>query len=258
MNQLARRLGKRILFACRSQLLYHVCKRYAQVCDNDNEDDMSLNGEIQLLQESLPQAQTIFDVGANLGIWTRAALRINPQVAVHCFEPCLGTYRALQNNRFPPQVVCNNFALGDRAGQAVMHINPNCSGGNSIYCREWAQGDLASSESVSVRTLDDYCSERGLDRIDLLKIDVEGHELAVLRGSQEMLRSHRISVIQFEYGGTYLDARILLKDVWDYITSVAPEYRFHKLYPNGPKFVPAYRQSFESFQQSNWVIRRAA
>jgi len=228
------------------------------ICDNDNEDDMTINGEYRLLREVLPDANTVFDVGANVGKWTRAALAINPNLLIHCFEPSAVTYSTLVANDFPANVYGSNCALGDSTRHETLHMDPANSGGNSLYRRKSGMTAPSTTETISVRTLDDYCLERGIEHIDLLKIDVEGHELAVLRGGQEMLRQGRISIIQFEYGGTYLDARILLKDIWDLVTMVAPAYRFYKLYPTGPKLIPAYQQSLETFLQSNWVIQKAA
>jgi FkbM family methyltransferase len=227
--------------------------------DNDNQDDMAVNGEQCLLRDVLPGATTVFDVGANVGRWTRAALKINPRLRVHCFEPSGVTFRRLLSNSFPEKVVCNHLALGECAGRATLYAVDHGSGINSLYRRELDCFRSAETETVTVGTLDEYCSEHGIEHIDFLKIDVEGYELAVLRGSREMLRKGRISTIQFEYGGTYLDARVLLKDVWDYIASVAPNYAFHKLYPNGPRLIPTYNQgTFETFQQSNWVIQQVA
>lgn len=258
MYPAASRFVSRLFFACRSRFLYRLCKRYISVCDNDNQDDMTVNGELRLLQKILPGAKIVFDVGANVGRWTHAALGINPHLTVHCFEPSFATFQALSANRFPAQVICNHCALGEHSGQSVLYTVDECSGVNSLYRREMEGCRPSQAEIVAVRTLDDYCRQHGIGHIDMLKIDVEGHELAVLRGGREMLRTGKIACIQFEYGGTYLDAGVLLKDVFDYIRSVAPGYAFYKLYPNGPKLIPDYRQNWETFQQSNWVIQRAA
>src|SRR3989304_219932 len=130
------RFISRLFFTCRSELLYRLCKRYITACDNDNQDDMIVNGELRLLKDVLPQAKTVFDVGANVGRWTRKALQINPRLSVHCFEPSLATYQALLANNFPSRVICNNFALGDKSGQSLLYVVDKCSGVNSLYRRE--------------------------------------------------------------------------------------------------------------------------
>ena len=66
-----------------------------------------------------------------------------------------------------------------------------------------------------------------------------------------MLNQGRIHRIQFEYGGTYIDARILLKDMFDLLTPYG--YRLHKIYPNRLQPVERYDQRLENFQYQNWV-----
>jgi len=63
----------------------------------------------------------------------------------------------------------------------------------------------------------DYATDKQIRRIHLLKIDVEGHELEVLKGFDEKLRD--VDHVQFEYGGTYLDAGISLRQVIDYLSN---------------------------------------
>ena len=100
-------------------------------------------------------------------------------------------------------------------------------------------------------TLDDYCGREDIGQIDLVKIDVEGHELSVLKGSTRMLSQGRIKRIQFEYGGTFIDARILLKDMFEFLTPY--NLLLYKIYPEEIKFVERYDQRLESFQYQNWV-----
>lgn len=71
----------------------------------------------------------------------------------------------------------------------------------------------AEDEVVEAVTIDQVCGEEGIDQIALLKIDTEGNELAGLQGAVESLP--QIRMIQFEYGGTAIDARIYLRDFFD-------------------------------------------
>jgi len=83
--------------------------------------------------------------------------------------------------------------------------------------------------------------------IDFLKVDVEGHELEVFKGATGMLSQSRIGHIQFEYGGCNIDARVLLKDLFDFFTP----YRYASInYPNDLRHVPRYDQRLENFSIS--------
>lgn len=66
-----------------------------------------------------------------------------------------------------------------------------------------------------------------------------------------MLDQGRIHQIQFEYGGTYIDARILLKDLFDFLIPYG--YRLYKIYPNELRPIECYDQRLENFQYQNWV-----
>lgn len=78
--------------------------------------------------------------------------------------------------------------------------------------------------------------------------------MSVLKGSTRMLTQGGIKRIQFEYGGTFIDARILLKDMFEFLTAYS--FRFYKIYPDEIKLVERYGQRLENFQYQNWVALR--
>ena len=94
------------------------------------------------------------------------------------------------------------------------------SGANSLYQRQgleggWGLAAQSREEVVRLETLDGCCQRAEIQAIDFIKIDVEGHELEVLRGTTDILAKGGIRFIQFEYGGCNMDARVLLKDLFD-------------------------------------------
>jgi FkbM family methyltransferase len=235
-------------------VLYRFCRRVVDHHRGDNDDDMRVNGEVALMRQRLPSASVVFDVGANVGDWTACALAINARAEYHCFEPSAATFAALQQRGWPPNVRLNHGALGAANGPMTLHVFGERLGANSLYDRRGTDARTQRLEAVAVGTVDGYCADHGIGRIDFLKLDTEGHELAVLEGASSMLRDGRIEAIQFEYGGTYIDARIWLRDVWDLVGRLNPVYRFYKLHPDGPRRIDAYRQTLETFQYSNWAI----
>jgi hypothetical protein len=72
--------------------------------------------------------------------------------------------------------------------------------------------EMDLSEKVKISTIDDHCSDRGIAHIDLLKLDVEGHELDVLNGGSEMFRKSAIHRITFEFVCCNIATRTFFQD----------------------------------------------
>jgi len=239
------------------ELPFRIGRKLVNLYSGDNDFDFNTNGELTVARAVLPHCRLVFDVGANVGDWIAMALEIQPGAQYHCFEPSGPTFRKLSSRPFPSNVNRNHFGLGNRAEERKLFVYGEAVGANSLYLRVGAPEQQGSEEVVVIRTLDEYCAEKGIDGIDFVKIDVEGHELSVLQGASRMLGTSSIGVLQFEYGGAYIDARVLLKDVWDLVAASGGDYALYKIFPEGPRRVPEYRQTLETFQYSNWLIVRS-
>jgi FkbM family methyltransferase len=195
---LKRELGRGIFHRLPSynQTLYDFCTCYVDRYNGDNDSNPETNGEYLYLRETLsPLGQgTVFDVGANVGEWASWALLVNPAVRMHCFEPCEATFTELASKSWPPNVQLNHLGLGEVEGIMELHLVEDWSGMNSIHPRRGVeQAKSVKTESIHISTIDGYSETRGIKRIDLLKIDVEGHELAVFKGMQKMLTEDKDS-----------------------------------------------------------------
>jgi FkbM family methyltransferase len=235
------------------RLVYRLASKLVDAFNGDNNHDMATNGETRFARLMLPHAQVALDVGANVGDWTALALSINPQLAVYAFEPHAHAFRLLSDRTWPAAVHLHPLALGADDGDRTLFVFGQGCGGNTLHARTGAPDRHQAEESVRVRTLDGVCAELGIERIDFLKIDVEGHELAVLRGAERMLTEGRIGVVQFEYGGCYLDARTHLRDVWELLHATRPDWAFFKIFPARLEPVLEYKQTLETFRYSNWA-----
>lgn len=249
------------LLVLRSSLAYRVCKRYVDMYNGDNNSNLRYNGELDLMREYRTDSAIVFDIGANVGEWGRLALSINPRIGLHCFEPSRATYDLLTRSGLPSGVKCVNIGLGSANREAPLYVYGEGTGMNSLYRREGLEHvaglpSVVTEEVIGIETMDGYCARNGIDKVDFAKLDVEGHELEVLRGMSECLRAGRVRIIQFEYGGCNIDARVFLKDIWDYVTSINPHYVFHKLYPGEIRRISRYSQLLENFQYQNWAIIR--
>ena len=106
---------------------------------------------------------------------------------------------------------------------------------------------MLSSEEVTVISLDDWGRDAGFQP-DLLKRDIEGHELDALRGGMEMLAN--TIVVQFEFGGCNIDTRMYFQDF--YYLFKEQDFRLFRLGPRGLRPLAEYRESDETFLTSNF------
>lgn len=234
-----------------------MCKNYMDRFRGENNDDIRTNGELDVMKTLLPRAKVVLDVGANVGDWAAIALDVNPHIEVHCFEPSHETYKRLVARTFPSNVRCLEMGLSSAKREASLYIFGDGSGLNSLYQRKglddgWGIATPKRREIVRLDTVDNYRKEYAIDRIDYMKVDVEGHELDVFRGAEKSFSEGKIEVAQFEYGGCNIDSRVLLKDIFDFFEPL--EYTFLKIFARRPVHVERYDQRLENFQYQNWLI----
>jgi FkbM family methyltransferase len=241
-------------------------KRFLDAYYNENESDMRINGEADFLARNKNALRVVFDVGANVGEWTKHVLALNPHAEVHCFEPGDLAFRELRAAHFPQNVHLNNVAVGSKCETRTLHVFDNNTGtahsarevNTSLYGRTLVTRTNPGKEtlrSVSVDTIDHYCHAHRIPNIDLVKIDVEAGEVDVLRGAAEMLRAGKISMIYFEYNDCWIDARIFLKDVFELIEPY--HCRVYAMYPNKLRAVPKYDYRLDNFKYRNYVIAKS-
>lgn len=238
-------------------LLVEVCRSFIDANEGQNNFEFQTNGERFLLEKFLTDRMphVVFDVGAHRGDWAALVLDINPSIELHCFEPGSAAFDELQSRDWPSNVRLNNFGLGSESGAAELYVFSEGSGMNSLYRRQGLDvtkfGSQTYSETVDILTLDNYLDQNKLERVDYLKIDVEGHELSVLQGGREAFERGEVKLVQFEYGGCNIDSRVLLKDLFDFL--MGHGFELHKLFPDGPRLVEQYEQRLENFQLANYV-----
>lgn len=147
------------------------------------------------------KAQTIFDIGANVGLYSLLAAATNPQATIHAFEPTTDLFDAfvenLRLNDFS-NVVANKLAIGQASEKSFLHRCTGSDGRNegmNYICRE---SEAASDTPVEVVSLDNYCRANQIDLIDLLKLDIEGGEFEALLGAERLLAEKAIACIFVE------------------------------------------------------------
>lgn len=217
-------------------------------------------GILRKLQRNNDASLVIFDVGANKGQFLRLALQETKSelTEIHCFEPSKVAFEAL-NAAYGAygNVRLNNTALAAERGHVVLYFDQPGSGLASLTKRRLEHFGIShvGQETVAVGTLDSYCVANGIEKIDLLKIDVEGHELDVLRGAKAMFERSAIAAVTFEFGGCNIDTRIFFQDYWYFFKAVGmPIYR---ITPTGRTIeLREYAEANEQFATTNFVALR--
>lgn len=209
------------------------------------------------------QDPVVFDVGANNGDYSLMARRLVPSAEVYAFEPSAQVFEQLTRNvAHVGRVKPFNLGLSDEEKTVELYSytveGAEVSLISSIDRRlptQVVNVEVSASERVSVQTLDRFCEEQGVGRIDFLKLDVEGHELAVLRGARRMLSEGRVSMLQFEFGPANIYSRTYFYDFWSLLSD---SYDIHRIVPNGLAPIAYYGEHREIFLTTNYLaVRRA-
>lgn len=142
---------------------------------------------------------TVVDVGANVGFFSCIAASKMKIGKIIAFEPVHETFKSLESNIDFKFFDAFNLAVSDVSGVARMvndHDSKDLS--NGFYRVLEKNDDMTESIEVDVCRLDEMLQQLGIDRVHLLKIDVEGHELRVLNGCGDFLRPQTVGYILFE------------------------------------------------------------
>jgi FkbM family methyltransferase len=170
----------------------------------------TLEWQARSIASFVPPGGTALDIGANHGIYSYFMVRHFDHVVA--FEPqaaCLDTLRSWAKGR----VDIRQVALSDHQGDGQLAVPVRSGVPLTGYARLDAAVDGASScLQVPVERLDD----QGLDNVRFMKIDVEGHELFVLRGAEALLR-HDHPVLLVEIEQRHLDGGNTIADVVSYL-----------------------------------------
>lgn len=220
---------------------------------NNKINDGNLSGEYWFLENLYPsEINVVFDVGANVGNWTKKVLESIPDAQIHAFEPVPNTFELLETNtRDIQKIKRNRLGLSSESGQLSFNYYPQSSYLSSAFEHDLGKG--GEKLEVNVITGDEYCRINQIDHIDLLKVDTEGFESKVLIGFDSMFAEERIKLVQFEYGPMAIDSKFLLADFYEFFESRG--FQVGKIYPNWIDF-KAYSKGLENFVLSNFVAVR--
>jgi len=203
----------------------------------------------------------ILDVGANVGKYSALARSLNQDVRIYAFEPHPVTYAVLEQTATSLNFTSINAAVGSEDGEITLYDYASNDGSShaSMYAgviEGIHKGGKPVSHKCPILSLDGFCKERDIDEVRLLKIDVEGHEMAVLQGASRLITNKRVKMLHFEFNEMNIESRTYFKDFWDFL---AADYDIYRMLPDGlvpiRNYSPVYCEIF-AYQNIVALLRK--
>jgi len=200
-----------------------------------NNCNSKTNGELLFYNLIKDKITTVFDIGCR-----NDSEFINFNGEVHYFDPVeqfINQLKTQNNTNF--KSFYNNFGLSNETKE--LYYFPRYQ---SFYDRinSCKISDESNKIVLQVKTGKDYIIQHNIKNIDFIKIDTEGYEFNVIKGFEEYIEN--ISIIQFEYGGTFLDNKVKLNDLVDYLKNFG-FHNFAYLTPNGLSLITDFTDHYQ-------------
>lgn len=216
-----------------------------------------MRAEVNAHRPFLSPGAVLFDVGANVGEWSFAVSNyLKGDATLFMFEP-QPACRSFLAPLIEKGAVLTQAAVGEAEGEATF-FTPEATGigGNaSLHLRRDSHCSKSRfvTQKVKVVTIDHFMDLRRIDRIDFLKMDIEGNELAALRGAEKALQRKAIRALSFEFGSGNINSRTFFHDFWDLLTGYG--CKINRVLPGGRLLrIERYHEDLEYFRGvSNYV-----
>jgi FkbM family methyltransferase len=182
-----------------------------------------------IIRQIIKSDDVCFDVGANIGWYTTLLMRLTgPKTdnQVHSFEPVPEAFEKLKRNVAlnddKPNAQLNRLSLGESSGKVELHVFEGLPEGHSSI------SDLGRTDYKTVQcpmvTLDSYLKEKNIERVDFVKVDIEGAELQFLKGATSLFRQNAPPILLIEmalgtskpFGYTPNDIILFIREHADY------------------------------------------
>ena len=227
-----------------------------------NFGDMQITGEIFALNYIAKkyikkEKCVLFDVGANSGEYSKLLHEAFPDANIYAFEPFPMNYQSLKSNVAGYGINILRAGLGKKSAKLKMYNFANDETGELATIYKSALSDLFNAKNVvqvevTIKTLEEFCECQKIEFIDFLKIDVEGHEVAVLQGAKTMIQNNKIDFIQFEFNEFNIISRVFLKDFYEILTG----YNFYRIKKGSLIPMLEYKSINEIFKYQNILAIR--
>lgn len=206
------------------------------------------NGEELIIRLIANKINSFVDVGANIGEWTNTLYKhSNFTKKGVLYEPSPAVFIKLnQNLKNHEELIFRQVAVGENEGKATLHENPKSTNLSSVV---YSKGSTESTE-IDMVSLETDLARLDMKEVDFLKIDTEGYDFQVIKGSTDLLKKQAIGLIQFEYSHDWIPAGSTLKAAMNYLESFGYEVLLLK---SDGVYTLNYGLYGEYFQYSNFL-----
>lgn len=170
---------------------YHVLKQGPETYETEN------IGFLKNVIAKLPSDATFFDIGANAGVFSFAIASEFSKLHIHSFEPGPTLFKCLSatfTDKNFPNVKTHRLAVSDTRSTATLFGDKKNHGGHSLV-KEQITSDIEAEHQVETTTIDNFIQENSINSLDVIKMDIQGHEGAALKGGALSIQKHRPIVL---------------------------------------------------------------
>lgn len=177
---------------------------------------------LELIKKDNYKPAVIFDVGANIGTWTLLAKSFFPDAAVHAFEPLPEHLAKLNSNTGKlTQMTIHRFCLGNENKDAIINVSSFSDSSSILEATplEYEQYGIKKTgeETVHIERVEDLIEQGVLPVPDIIKLDVQGFELEVLKGTGKYLSNATYLIIEVSFRKYYYGQPMFL-DIANYLS----------------------------------------
>ncbi|MEO8399930.1 MAG: FkbM family methyltransferase [Ignavibacteriaceae bacterium] len=175
------------------------------------------------------EIQSVIDVGANVGQFANEINKILPKVKIYAFEPLTDCFNELRNNTKKLNIQLYNYALGNENGKNEINMSNHTPSSSLLKMTQLHKDIYVHSkdhniQKIEVRKLDDMYGNMDIKFPILLKLDVQGYELEVLRGAKDFLNRVKVVLTEINYSRLYQN-QATFKDLFLLLDSYGFAYR---------------------------------
>ena len=195
---------------------------------------------------------TVFDVGGNIGEYSEKILSLSQNSQITIFEPSKKNTKILEYKfKDSKRIKIENIGINLKNGYFKLYYDKMGSPLASLSKRSFlgSRKKVKGYEKVKFITLESYMKKNKFSKIDLIKLDVEGHELQCLLSAKKFIS--KISVIQFEFGGCNIDTRTYFRDFWNFFNQ--NKFDLYRISPFSLVSLNEYSEKYENFLTTNFL-----